>query len=63
MLRITRKLYESFVIQVPPSDKPQKVKVIVSNLQRIDDDRVGLAIDAHRDITILRSELIDNAAP
>lgn len=57
MLVLSRKRDEKILLQVNENDKIELTVV------RIDNNKVRLGIDADKNVTILRSELIDRSTP
>lgn len=57
MLVLSRKRDEKILLQLNDEEKIELTVV------RIDNNKVRLGIDAHESVTILRSELLDRAAP
>jgi len=60
MLVLSRRLQETLVFTVPPSDQPQVIEVSVQNLGR---SAAKLGIQATRSVRIDRGENVDRAAP
>ena len=60
MLLLGRTVDESIEIDIPPSDRPRKLKVMVCGIRngRTKESRtVRIGISADKDVKILRSEL------